>query len=92
MASLIIVRRGGDIVGHCDAVCYEATQAECVCRGCCGANHGVGLEQAVINTRALHTEWLERARADEPGIDFVLDDTVQHLPLFPLPHEETLCP
>ena len=77
MASLLIVRRGTDIVGQCDAVCYDATQPECVCRACSGTNHGVGIEQAIVNTRALVAEW------DQPG-DLELDAAVQHDGLFPL--------
>lgn len=80
MASLLIVRRGGDIVAHCDAVCYDATQPECVCRACEGRNHGVGYEQAVINTRAIVADW------DGPG-EIELPDAVQNLTLFPLPQE-----
>lgn len=80
MASLLIVRRGGDIVAHCDAVCYDATQPECVCKACEGRNHGVGYEQAVANTRALVAEW------DSPGTVELADD-VQNLSLFDLPQE-----
>ncbi len=81
MASLLIVRRGVDIVAHCDAVCYDATQPECVCRACEGRNHGVGYEQAVINTRAIVADW------DGPG-EVELADAVQNLSLFDLTHEE----
>ncbi|TDD97722.1 hypothetical protein [Actinomadura rubrisoli] len=81
MASLLIIRRGADIVGQCDAVCYDATQPECVCKACMGRNHGVGLEQAIVNTRALVAEW------DQRGDVYELDDAVQHTPLFPLPQE-----
>lgn len=80
MASLLIVRRGVDIVGHCDALCYDATHDACVCKACAGRNHGVGIEQAIVNTRALVAEW------DQPG-DVELADAVQHEPLFPLPQE-----
>lgn len=88
MASLIIVYSGGSVTGHCDALCYDARHAECVCTGCGGVNHGQGIEQAITNTRRLHSEWLERARAENPDIDFELDDSVQHAPLFPLPQEQ----
>jgi hypothetical protein len=80
VASLLIVRRGGDIVAHCDAVCYDATQPVCVCKACEGLNHGVGLEQAIVNTRAMVAQW------DEPG-DVELGDPVQNLALFSLPQE-----
>lgn len=82
MASLIVVRRGVDIVGHCDAVCYDAQHDDCVCSGCLGANHGIGLEQAIVNTRAMHAVWLTAHRAVDPTVDFELDEAVQHLPLF----------
>lgn len=78
MASLLIVRRGGDIVGHCDAVCYDAQHDECVCKACMGANHGAGLEAAIVNTRRLVAEW------DAPGTVEVAD-AVQNLTLFDLP-------
>lgn len=82
MASLLIIRRGGDIIGHCDALCYDAKHDVCVCTAYLGSNHGVGYEQAVINTRAMHAEWVDRHRAEDPGVGFELDDAIQHLPLF----------
>ena len=82
MSSLLIVRRGGDIVGQCDAVCYDAKHPDCVCTACGGLNHGQGLERAIVNTRRLHDEWLEWARLEGPGFSFELDEVVQHLPLF----------
>lgn len=81
MASLLIVRRGGDIIAHCDAVCYDATQPVCVCRACEGRNHGAGLEQAILNTRAMVAEW------DETGTRVELADAVQNLTLFDLSQE-----
>lgn len=88
MASLIVVRSGGSVTGHCDALCYDARHEECVCSGCGGANHGIGIEAAIANTRRLHGEWLERARADDESVTFELDTAVQQIPLFPL---ETPC-
>lgn len=80
MASLLIVRRGGDIVGQCDALCYTAKRdlCECVCEG---TNHGVGLEQAIANTREMAAEWVARASQNQPA-SFELDDTVQQHTLF----------
>jgi hypothetical protein len=86
VASLLIVRSGVDIVGQCDAICYDAQHPECVCKACNGRNHGVGYDQAVLNTRRLHTGWLERARTEHPDVVFELGDVLQ-LPLFPLPQE-----
>jgi hypothetical protein len=82
VASLLIVRRGGDIIAHCDAICYDATQPECVCSACEGLNHGIGLERAALNTRALVAEWDAR----EGAYVCELGDAVQNLTLFPLPH------
>jgi hypothetical protein len=81
VASLLIIRRGVDIVGQCDELCYDAKHPKCVCRACEGRNHGAGLEQAILNTRALVAEW------DEPGTRVELADAVQNLPLFDLPQE-----
>lgn len=36
--------------GRCDAKCHDATSPDCDCV-CGGVNHGVGLHQAVANTR-----------------------------------------
>lgn len=80
MASLLIIRRGGDIVAHCDAVCYDATSPVCVCKACEGRNHGIGLEAAIVNTRAMVDAW------DDPG-DVELGDPVQNHTLFDLPQE-----
>ena len=79
MASLLIIRRGVDIVGQCDELCYDAKHPKCVCRACGGTNHGLGYEAAVENTRRLVAKW------DAPG-DVEVADAVQNLTLFPLPH------
>ena len=79
MASLLIVRRGGDIIAACDAVCYDATQPVCVCKACEGRNHGAGLETAIANTLTLVAEW------DDPTVRVELGTDVQNLPLFDLP-------
>jgi hypothetical protein len=84
VASLVVVRRGGDVVAVCDALCYDARHTTCVCSACGGVNHGVGYDQAVANTRRLHTEWLERARTEHPDVAFELGADVTQLPLFPL--------
>lgn len=55
MATLIRVIENGKCVGRCDASCYNAKHDKCVC--CCGGrNHGVGLQQAIENTRELLDE------------------------------------
>jgi hypothetical protein len=83
VASLLIVRRGADVVGQCDELCYDARHPKCVCRACSGRNHGVGIEQAIVNTRLLVAEWDAAAGVYRCE----LDDAVQHDPLFPLPEE-----
>jgi hypothetical protein len=87
VASLVVVRSGGDVVAVCDALCYDARHSTCVCSACGGVNHGRGYDQAVLNTRRLHAEWLERARFEHPDVVFELGDVLQ-FPLFPLPQEQ----
>lgn len=82
VASLLIIRRGADIVGQCDELCYNAKHPKCVCRACGGSNHGLGYQAAVTNTRALV------AGRDDPG-EIELADDVQNLTLFPLPETST---
>lgn len=87
MTALLLIRRGGDIVGQCDAKCYEAKHSVCTCV-CEAANHQVGREQAVINTRAMAEGWVAKARTEGQEIDsYELDLSAQHEPLFPLPQE-----
>lgn len=64
MATLISAYDGGVCYGRCDAKCYDAIgvsadECDCVCGG---ANHGVGLGQALANTIALAPDWLKRER------------------------------
>lgn len=80
MASLLIIRRGADIIGHCDQLCYDAKHDECVCTACGGTNHGIGYQAAVENTRRLVATW------DDPG-EIELADDVQNHSLFDLPEE-----
>jgi hypothetical protein len=77
VASLLILRRGRDIVGECDALCYDAKGKICECL-CSGLNHGVGYAQAVINTREMATEWVARAGAEQPVSYELADDVQQH--------------
>lgn len=78
MASLLIIRRGRDVVGQCDELCYDAKHPKCVCRACGGSNHGIGYHAAVENTRRLVAAWDDRSEVE-------LADDVQNLTLFPLP-------
>lgn len=64
MATLISAYDAGVCYGRCDAKCYEAVgvsalECDCVCGG---ANHGVGLTQAIANTSALAGDWLKCER------------------------------
>lgn len=62
--TLIEAYARGALIGRCDERCYDAACRDCGCI-CQGANHGVGLEQALANTRAHHKEWkaAERKRS-----------------------------
>jgi len=52
VTTLIEVRGGdGELIGRCDARCYEATTPDCDCV-CGGMNHGAGRSRAIENTRA----------------------------------------
>ena len=52
---LIEVKNSNGVVGRCDAKCYHARDKKCDC--CCGgANHGVGLTQALANMTAIIAE------------------------------------
>lgn len=43
---------------RCDARCHDATEPNCDCL-CNGANHGVGLQQALRNTREMAEGWID---------------------------------
>jgi hypothetical protein len=49
MTTVVAVYKFSGCVGRCDANCHEAKSPECTCI-CGGANHGVGLKQAMANT------------------------------------------
>lgn len=50
---MLISREGPDgTQSICDAKCYNAMGAACVCP-CSGANHGIGREMAIQSTREL---------------------------------------
>lgn len=63
MTTLIAAYNSDGCVGRCDCRCYHALGPECRCL-CRGANHGVGRQEAIQNTRELAETWLEQARAD----------------------------
>lgn len=61
MTALLLLRSGRNIVGRCDAACYDAREQACTCV-CEGANHRVGYDRAVANTRQMADTW-EQTRA-----------------------------
>ena len=58
MATLMAVYVHDRCLGRCDAKCYDGLTDpdNCVCI-CHGDNHGVGLDQAIENTRAYAWKW-----------------------------------
>ncbi len=84
MTTMIAVFTGDGCAGRCDAKCYLAWGPECHCV-CQGANHGIGKQDAIDNTREMAESWLEQARA--AGQDISRADLVigaRHQPLFSL--------
>jgi hypothetical protein len=63
VTTLIAVYNSDGCVGRCDAKCYNAWGPECHCI-CQGANHGVGRQEAIGNTRELAESWLEHVQAN----------------------------
>ena len=91
MTALITVRLAGSVVRSCCASCHNATsppsECDCICAGGC---HGKGLEQAIVVSRVMYREWLERAQARGLEFDEVeLGEPVIQDPLFIL---EYPCP
>lgn len=54
--TLITVGNSEEIVGRCDAKCYNAKHEKCTCV-CSGRNHGVGLARAIANVDEIAEEW-----------------------------------
>ena len=64
---LIEVRGGdGELIGRCDARCYNAKEPACECI-CGGKNHGAGLERAAEQTRESAEQWI-KAYAERLGL------------------------
>lgn len=59
MTTLIAVYRGKEIIGRCDARCYDARSTTCKCV-CHGANHGAGYARALHLTQENGERWLIR--------------------------------
>lgn len=65
--TLIEVRgKGGELIGRCDARCYNAKEPHCECI-CGGRNHGAGLQKAIEQTREQAERWIE-AYAERLGL------------------------
>lgn len=62
MTALMTVHNSEGLAGRCDARCYNATTPDCHCI-CRGANHGVGIAQAILNTARHSQAWLDAANA-----------------------------
>lgn len=62
---------------RCHAECYNARGNHCTCI-CGGTNHGVGLQQAIHNTRKFCHNWIAAAEAD-PTVQQPLTATVPAL-------------
>lgn len=60
--TLIEAYISGVMIGRCDERCYDAQDDKCHCI-CGGANHGVGIERAIQNTRARADEWKQAERS-----------------------------
>ena len=64
--------------GQCDSRCYNAKSAVCLC--CCGGkNHGIGLQRAIDNTRAMTEELLQKAQTAGTQIKVILSDPPKQL-------------
>lgn len=58
MTTLISVYNSSGCIGRCDDKCHSATGPDCDCV-CGGANHGVGLQKAMTNTREMALDQIE---------------------------------
>lgn len=67
MATLISQYNSDGTRRRCDARCYNAKHHKCTCI-CGGANHGVGLQKAMENTKLMAEKMLENAA--ERGVEY----------------------
>lgn len=58
MTLMSVYAENGEIVGRCDARCYDAEEIECECV-CHGCNHGKGLDVANILTTQNSERWID---------------------------------
>lgn len=68
MATLIAAYNSEGCIGRCDAKCYNAKSGICQCI-CGGANHGVGVNQAIDNTREMAEEWMKNWKQEYPNTE-----------------------
>lgn len=68
MATLIAAYNSDGCIGRCDARCHNAKGAKCTCI-CGGKNHGVGLDQARVNTGEIATSALQEWVRSKVGDD-----------------------
>ena len=84
MTTLISYHTSSGEQGRCDARCYNAKHPTCDCI-CGGANHGVGREQAIENTRQMAAAMIENyARERGIAVDVLgakVNEEVYQLPL-----------
>lgn len=65
MTTLIVAReKDGSLAGRCDARCYNAKKPRCRCV-CGGYNHGVGIDDAIENTRHFEEQLKDTPDAGE---------------------------
>jgi hypothetical protein len=92
MATLIAVYNSEGCVGRCDAKCYNAIHPHCDCI-CGGANHGVGFQKGMNNTREIFgldkleellDTWVEQYADTQKRQQYtaVVPDSVLQLSLF----------
>jgi len=80
---LVSVRLGSNIVGRCDAKCYDAKHDHCQCV-CGGVNHGKGIEKAQENTLDMARLNIDDPRFDFPMITKTQIEEVTGLETYPL--------
>jgi len=81
MTTLISYQSSSGDQGRCDAKCYNAKHENCTCI-CGGKNHGVGLDQAIDNTREMVEDWIAAYEAAHGPSEVKVNDRVRQLTLF----------
>ena len=90
MSTLITVRNGQQMLGRCDATCYNAKGHKCRCV-CGGINHGASLNWALTYTEQLSRHIAKHIKTRFPEatqIDFFQPPIANHYHApQPNPHE-----